>query len=258
MKLSDILNQPISIGNNDQLTLKQVVESSFTRANNLETGLKQAEAFFKNLDSIIASTTATPEAAPANKKPSKPKGKYHGWEADPEAARGLVILESINELYNLYDCPIQLILIISDISEKSTFDPDIWQMFGKTNEHKAKILPLLDALCAGGVIHHNKNGYFPDISQNPSYKTEAPADEKPAGEKPSGKSADEEPAVKAEEPDPIREFFDEIGLCTKIGSIDALDELRDITKGSSVLPLAAGIGGAIFGLYMASKTDKGS
>lgn len=245
MKLSDIMNRPISIGDGQHLTLKQIVESSFTRANNIDAGLKQADTFFTNLGGIIDMLTTTEGQNgedPASAGPEKRQADGDPtWKDDPEAARALIVFNIVTQGYARTSRPVGFVAILDDIHQHTLKDLDADDLFGDALQRHRVAQQTLDALHAEGLIVHTALGYLPA-----SVKAKSPRQE----------SQEEDPAVKAQDPDPVREFLDEVGLGTKVGEMDVLDELRNIGKGSSILPLATGIAGAAIGICAASLPKK--
>lgn len=242
MNFSEILNKPISIGDGQHLTLKQIVESSFTRANHLDTGLKQAETFFSNLENVIDTVIETAAAKTSASTTRFDTADLSDWERDPEAARALVVFDIVTLNYEKAKRPIGVIEIVDELLSHSKLKPEISQMFNGSFNFGQEVQKTLDLLVREGMLDHSAMGYHPSsVMAEKSAKQSAP---------------EEEPAVRSVDEDILTRVFEDLGIDPQMGSINILDEIRRIDNGKLILPLAGNLAGAAVALYFAAKSNQ--
>ena len=242
MNFSDILNKPISIGGGQHLTLKQIVESSFTRANHIDAGLKQAETFFSNLENVIDTVIETATAKTSANAPSFDDFDLSDWKRDPEAAQALVVFEIVTSNYKTTKKPVDDISIVHQILFYKGSKPEIYEMFNINKRLGIEVQKTLSLLVREGMLEHSTMGYHPSSAM--------------AGKTAKQKSPEEEPAVRPADEDILTRVFEDLGIDPQMGSINILDEIRRIESDKMIIPLAGNLAGAAVALYFAAKSNR--
>lgn len=247
MNFTDIFNKPLPIGDGQHLTLKQIVESSFTQGNHLDAGLKQAETFFGNLENVIDTVIQSATSSKSASSTTFDSADLSDWQRDPEAARALVVFDIVEHTYNLTKIPVDVIKVVDEICDLKRAMPEIEQMFADNFNLGKEVQKTLELLVREGMLDHSTMGYHPSSAMA----------KKPSKEEPTPEAApEEEPAVKAVEEDIFARVFEDLGINPQIGSINILDEMRRIENGKLIPPFASNLAGAAVALYFAAKSNQ--